>query len=816
MIGSFFSWGLLFLSFGLATVLGVVASRGLPWTKEAQVAGIPSAFGIALGPFVFSFGALIAILLPDSLSDWNRVALISAVYGSMLLIVLGQLHISAKPRWRTQRTNCRASHLGAAALLAFCCGALILCAVLLPITQNDALEYATVGRILYNTQSLASYPPINPSETDSGFFGPWTHPPLYVLSIYYTFLLQAGSHHLDFMTLIAPWFAICGVKLVFAIGLLESRKIAYISAAVFASTPLFFLGAAGGLIDALPILGLALLLASIIGIDAREPKRAIISGAALGLALWTHSQAVLFVGLYVAVVFSYWGCTRIVQATKESLVAVAVALILAGWPYLNNVITFGSVISDSPAVLNLDHLDWAGYFASGRGLNIMAAKIQYGVLKGWFAYEAYGLTFWFAGFGTLVLVWGSRKKLCTIVCDGIYHARVSTLHAVCTVIFSCYLAGTILSICLGYDHVIKNERYLLGVLAPVSLLAGLGGAKVVSGLETAASRLNDLRLICFRGGWVRKTPLVTLYVAVILQISTLSVFSFRTERIPLSESLGSSSELRMRSASFRAMKFLQENAKGEEKVLTLKPADMFFAERKMISYLDTRLIPFYNTSVAAEGYELLKGLDVNFIHLPDYGIPVFYNSVLMEIVGNPQYADLAFSEDGYQIYRLKKESNPVDEIPVLIGSDTWQSERMLVIGGRKALETLVMSTRDYVIGNLSLARSVLGLFHRDFSTSLASPEFYLEPNSEYRAIVNLSGEGFVRVWLSSSEMHCQETCDGGKVNELLGEFVLQHNRQRNFVRRFIVGEVERKASLRVEHVGNSDVTLYGIDLHELR
>ena len=124
-------------------------------------------------------------------------------------------------------------------LLAVWVIALLVNTAFLPLIQNDSLEYATVGRLLFESRDLSTYPAIHPELSRSGFYGPWTHPPLYVALIYLMYIFQGHAEIPGLMLWIAPWFALAGTGLVFAFGNLTSRVTGILSALVFISVPLF-------------------------------------------------------------------------------------------------------------------------------------------------------------------------------------------------------------------------------------------------------------------------------------------------------------------------------------------------------------------------------------------------------------------------------------------------------------------------------------------------------------------------------------------------------------------------------------------------
>ena len=172
-----------------------------------------------------------------------------------------------------------------------------------------------------------------------------------------------------------------------------------LAAVFFLSTPMFFLGAGSALIDPLPVLGISLVLCTVIALEGGAVLCGVVQGLTLGCALWAHSQTVLFIPLSIAALALQKGWREPRAFFLQASVLLGIAGLIAAWPYGRNLLLFGSIISDNPAVFALKELRWAEYFAMARGLESWPEKIQYGIFKGWFALEAYALAFWSMSLG---------------------------------------------------------------------------------------------------------------------------------------------------------------------------------------------------------------------------------------------------------------------------------------------------------------------------------------------------------------------------------------------------------------------------------
>ena len=71
--------------------------------------------------------------------------------------------------------------------------ALIVNTAFLPLIQNDSLEYATVGRLLFESATCFRILPSTLKQAGPDFYGPWTHPPLYAALIYLSYVFQGNA-----------------------------------------------------------------------------------------------------------------------------------------------------------------------------------------------------------------------------------------------------------------------------------------------------------------------------------------------------------------------------------------------------------------------------------------------------------------------------------------------------------------------------------------------------------------------------------------------------------------------------------------------
>lgn len=762
---------------GLATSCGVGISLWAPWSARARQAGLPCFFGMALGPFLAGAALILTLLI---LPGYGR-----GVHLAVWTLFLASLAV-ALFLWHPRQENTTAkfswswSEVALVVLLVACIAGLSFNVLAFPLTQNDALEYAIVGREIFQAGTLKIYPIVDPVLSVSGFYGPWTHPPLYVVLIYLSSLLQGHADTPGLMRLISPWFLVTATGLVVGMGHLVSLRAGLLAGLIFISTPLIYLGAGSALIDPLPVCGLALILALLSGLPPEHRLRWAWLGLGLGLALWTHSQAILLIPLTLVAQLAQYSFREWRAAGKAALGMLSVASSIAAWPFWHNLVIFGTPISDNPQVFALPSLDWAGYFRIVRGLDHATALVQYGVLKGWFALEAYGFTFWLALAGIIFVAahWG--KQFSGRWQSGQLFREIGPLALL---IWFGYLVGVVLSIVVGSDLMIKNERYLLVILPSAALLAGIG-----------LDRLFETKLILC--GMI---ALLTFGYSV--QLCTLTIYRMKHLRIGPTDLRLSEKEMLMRRPEYQAIAFLNSDTTSSGLVLSLKPSDMYYSSRRMVSFLDPAMIPFYKIDDAVVASRWLIERGITHVHIPDYGIPPFYNSVLNKLLFDPELTRLVFSSEGFQVYSLdphqKKVREPFDISPRAV---EWKKTTGLLLGGHKALVRWGAGKPELLRQDgCSDSGLPVGLFHRAHTTELRSSD--LRAQGEVGLSLRLSGRGFVRVWV--------EQVNG---RFLLGDFFLRSNSSRTWSRRWITTRGHDSIRLVIEQVGRCRICLDEVTL----
>ena len=693
---------------------------------------------------------------------------------------------------------------------------LLIISVFLPLRQNDSLEYATVARILFETRTLASYPVLDPEQNAAGFFGPWTHPPLYVAAMYLVEVIQGHASSPGAIRLIAPWFAIAATAVVYSLGNLVGRGVGLVSALFFLSTPLLFLGAGSALLDALYVAAFALLVAALIGLRVGALQHGAIVGAIAGIGLWTHSVAILFIPLGLLGIAILRGISDLKALLQLASAFIIFSLLLGGWYYYLNTVVFGSPISDNPLVFALPNLHWDDYFVIGRGLSSAMAMLQYGILKGWFVPEAFGFTYWAMTVGGAAAVAGSG--IATVVKIGAHGIQSlgggKKVVYISVALLVTYVIGTVASVALGLDLMVKNERYLLSIQSVVAILAGFGSLWLT---DLISSRIGGksipLRSIILAGMACIFSLQAFAYLAYSLQRANLEV---RELGKPFNEALSSIPD-------YQLTDFLRDQTPKSSLVFSLRPSDMYYSERKMVSYLDPRLVPFYETADEIQGLDILKKLGISYVHVPSYGLPSLYNSSLTAILRNPRLTSLAYSSLGGQIYELvPSDLAEISREDITPGLWPWYREHAFSLGGRKRLGDAGDSVEALLEGNHSTVKLPLGLFQRHVVTRVKTAPRKEAGGGEAISVVGLaeigidikiSGRGLFGLRIEEYDSDDSEDRGIRLRENILGSFELSTKQpSRWYSRRLSLLPTTRSIVVIVEQHGESEMMLESVQI----
>ncbi len=214
---------------------------------------MPVAIGILLGPFLFAFVAVTLFALAPGLPLWSYPSIAGGV---LLATRFAATMLSRAPtacgRATASRRATGMERFWLGCLLVWIAAA-VTSAIVHPLLQNDALEYMMVASELARVRDLSIYPLVNADASISGFFAPWTHPPLFVSTLAAVMGLESTLGSMGSARLVSVWFLSAAVAGTVGLGRTRSQLDGTLGGVVLVSTPLLFLGADSSLVDSLPV-----------------------------------------------------------------------------------------------------------------------------------------------------------------------------------------------------------------------------------------------------------------------------------------------------------------------------------------------------------------------------------------------------------------------------------------------------------------------------------------------------------------------------------------------------------------------------------
>ncbi|TAH64233.1 MAG: hypothetical protein EWM45_18260 [Rhodopseudomonas palustris] len=233
---------------------------------------------------------------------------------------------------------------------------------------------------------------------------------------------------------------------------------------------------------------------------------------------------------------------------------------------------------------------------------------------------------------------------------------------------------------------------------------------------------------------------------------------------------------------------------------------MYYQTRRMISYLDPRLIPSYSSDSVEDVAQRLKDVGITHIQQPSYFMPPTYRTTLGSLLADPDHTRLVLDENLYQLYELTGSEKTVKTTIDLAGPDTqWERAHSIPIL-QSSQWHVEARPHPHTVGTPSVTQLPLGIFQRDFSTVLKSNHrAQLSKSAEYRFNLDISGAGYVKVSVRFCSSELQ-----------LGEIVLERPNTRTNLQRRFISPIETDAfELRIEHLGTSHLVVHNASLDSL-
>jgi len=550
--------------------------------------------------------------------------------------------------------------------------------LLMPFSQNDAMEYATGAQLIAGVRDISIYPFVDAEQT-GGFFGAWTHPPGYLGLLSWAYLANDGAPY--GARVVSIYFSLVTLYAVWAFGIRRSPLHGLFCLLFTLIVPSTYVLGLISHIDPIRIAGLTIAGLSVYRLVFEPNMRNVLFCALIiGLAQFTHSIGILTSCLILP---AYFICsdTKFLKKILHVGVLFGLSLVVILPDLFKNWQTFGSVIQDSAELWSLKELQIQELRDYNRRLSTTAERLYYGLLKGFSNPGVFGRSytlFTLLILGTSAyLIYKERtaffKKLATL-----QFFRKPQLHIYCLLIILGFYAMVILSMLVGSDIIIKNSRYFLTIQYFIAIVSGFILAEIaLRGL--AGERYQFLKKLPDN-----KRVRITLGVFLAVLVSgvtfygryhmTLSIRGQLDQFNITSQTKFDSYENKMLASVSRvypAVSYLNTlwdagEFGPDDRVLVFRKGEAgLYGKFKIRTHYDDTMIGLFEAQTKDQVYNFLQKNNIRYLLLPPYAQAEVYNSQFGDLIADHSYIELKYTKDGVRVFEVRstKLLTPTDGLP---------------------------------------------------------------------------------------------------------------------------------------------------------
>jgi len=647
--------------------------RGVRWASICFVLA-PIAIGWAYGwalrifpgksPDVYLYGILSALLAGALLEVWRLGATRSVSQrGRTMLTTMPQL-------------------ITAGVFTAFAIAVLFL--ILLnnlrtPISANDPLEYFTVARAIFERQQLLGvYPLLDPNLT-MGFYGPWTHPPGFVLMLSWAFVVQGTAEYAGVAKVLNIYGMSSLLFLVFAWsgGMLRLRGI--LAALAVLLTPLLLSETFDTHVDVIRVaLWTAAFCCLPTWFNNLSIRNSIGLGVIAGLSMFIHSIGILFWFLMAGLVILVSAGTLQRRVTLMLLAAATSALMVAP-DYYQNVVLFGRLIGDSAPLWDAKGNALNHFLNEDRQIATIRDKFVNGLFAFFARTDVLGLAPAAMALAAIlylsIALQASRfRPLKTF--QKLTRPKLLNILLLASIGF---LGAIFLSILLGMNLIIKNIRYIATMSGIVPILTLLAADRVIRyAAHPAKSRVAAFLWVIqaavaralvqvwgeiWNARYRAAVAILALVLALSVAINVARDYRNRSLYFPGAALRPDLNEMDDTLSCARGGGFalvaqinravVEHGRLDEVLVLAFRPADSaYYARFRFVSYLDPRLLPAYLAADSTEAYQRLRDLGVSHIMVPPYRMGEIERTAFEKLLKEKSLIVAEAEIAGFTLYRL--------------------------------------------------------------------------------------------------------------------------------------------------------------------
>ena len=278
-------------------------------------------------------------------------------------------------------------------------GSIIVPAGLMPVTENDATQYATISRLIYAHKTLSIYPFVK-ADPQTGFYEIGAHPLGYNSMITWSYMLQGGAHQLGLGKLVSPAYVVYTALLLWYVLLGRGSAYSVIGVILLLAAPIYSWGSVLLGIDSFRVFTFFLSFVSLYGlIRSKSARDVAITGYCCAMSTYSHALGLITLPFLAAVymapaLLGKMNRRELYKKMIHLLVIAVITFAIAGDRYMENIKLFGYPVYDTLKVNQLKELRHEEFQLYENNMTGIWGRIKYGEFNGFSKYDSYGITYW--------------------------------------------------------------------------------------------------------------------------------------------------------------------------------------------------------------------------------------------------------------------------------------------------------------------------------------------------------------------------------------------------------------------------------------
>ncbi len=350
-------------------------------------------------------------------------------------------------------------------------------AIFIPLSENDAIQYAVVSKMIYLYKSVSFYPVVEP-DPNTGFYAVSSHPLGFMGLYFWAFLIQGGVKTVNIISLVTPYYVFATILALLAACRGRPLVVFFFSVILLLVTPAYYIQSSQLSIDAFRIyLMFSAFLWIVYLADKTDRPLSLLMATAvvLAMSMQAHSMGLLFTLPFLLPIMFVLMKGELSGRIKDVLIIATVATLVGGWRMFENVAMYGTPVYDFLPVYNLPSIHYDEYVWYGNGLLTGWDRVVRGLLRGFTNLKGFGFSYWlFLGF----LYFSVRYWL-----ENRFDISGSGLESAVVLFVAGFMFTSALTLALGMHVMVAGDRYMLTAQPLIAFGGGIFLGKIYGSLS---------------------------------------------------------------------------------------------------------------------------------------------------------------------------------------------------------------------------------------------------------------------------------------------------------------------------------------------